>query len=149
MTVDPGFAGPPKVTHRRSTDPDWARRFFLNGATASCWHVNAEPVITVDGEHVGYLCPDCDSALAPDWNPAARAAASLMGAGFSPENAVALAGTAAYWVDGNDVEHNGHAAKDCPARLDVTGIADATPQYVHGDCQPPDSGIPSTRFAST
>ena len=29
----------------------------------ACPHTAAEPVTTVDGVHVGYLCPDCDTAL--------------------------------------------------------------------------------------
>jgi hypothetical protein len=35
-------------------------RFFANGG---CPHPDAERVTTVDGEHVGFLCPDCDAVL--------------------------------------------------------------------------------------
>lgn len=49
-----GFVGLPKVVYERSTDP-------------RCSHPNAEPIDTVDGVHVGYLCPDCDEALPAGW----------------------------------------------------------------------------------
>jgi hypothetical protein len=30
-----------------------------------CPHANAEPVITLDGETVAAICPDCDAKLSP------------------------------------------------------------------------------------
>jgi hypothetical protein len=30
-------------------------------------HQQAEKVETVGGEHVGWLCPDCDAVLPPEW----------------------------------------------------------------------------------
>lgn len=58
--MDVGPLGP--VEHQRG--------FFAN--RGGCRHPEAERVLTVDGEHVGWLCPDCDAALQPDrrdWPP--------------------------------------------------------------------------------
>lgn len=43
-------------------DPD-------TGRTPPCptRHQSAVKVETVDGEHVGWLCPDCDGVLRPEW----------------------------------------------------------------------------------
>jgi hypothetical protein len=49
----------------------------------------------------------------------ADAAAKLLAAGFDPASAV---------------EAVGHAAADCPKRVEVTQISDPGPRYVHGDC---------------
>lgn len=46
------------------------RAYFAN--SGGCRHSTAEPVTTVDGEHVGWLCPECDAVLPPDrsdWPP--------------------------------------------------------------------------------
>lgn len=59
--------------------------------TKGCFHVDAEAVVTVDGEHVGYVCPDCDRVLPAAWSTFAdlRAAEqfvvlSLIQCGYSP-----------------------------------------------------------------
>jgi hypothetical protein len=38
----------------------------LAPARLSCRHPDAARVLTVGGEHVGWLCPDCDAVLPPD-----------------------------------------------------------------------------------
>lgn len=53
-TVDPGLVGPPQVVTARSTNP-------------ACPHGEAQRVTTIDGEHAGWLCPDCDAVLPPEW----------------------------------------------------------------------------------
>lgn len=58
-----------------------------------CSHAAPEPITTVDGEHVGYLCPDCDEALGADWSPDWQRNFFLNGVSGS------LSGVAAYWVD--------------------------------------------------
>lgn len=104
-------------------DTQWSRRFFINAASAGCLHLEAEAITTVDGERVGYLCPHCDSVLAADWRA-------------SPITSGVLSGVGACWVEENAVMANGHRADECPARVEVTGIADREPQYVHGNCEP-------------
>lgn len=31
---------------------------------------------------------------------------------------------------------SGHAAADCPQRVEITHMSDPSPQWMHGDCQP-------------
>lgn len=59
---------------------------------ATCFHPDAQSVITVDGERVGYVCPGCDAVLPADWIPrmSAIAAQALMAAGFDPLDAVTV-----------------------------------------------------------
>lgn len=109
-----------------AADPDWQRRFSTNATQATCFHLHAEPVTTVDGVHVGYLCPDCDAVLAADWRslpetPESRAAAVMIAAGFDPADAIAVVG---------------HDAAACPSRVEITALRDDATRYVHGDCQP-------------
>lgn len=89
-SVSTGLVGLPKVVYERSTDP-------------RCSHRAAEEIVTVDGIHVGYLCPDCDEALPIDMGPgawrrnffinsAANAASVLMSAGFDPQDALLVTG---------------------------------------------------------
>lgn len=34
----------------------------------------------------------------------------------------------------NDLILNDHRAQDCPERINIQGVEDASPVYVHGDC---------------
>lgn len=66
-----GVVRPAPCTVQQAPPPpisDHQRNFFLNSPHPYCSHLKAEPITTVDGEHVGYLCPDCDAAL--DWKEA-------------------------------------------------------------------------------
>jgi hypothetical protein len=98
-------------------------RFFAN---AACSHYTAEPVTTVDGQRVGYLCPDCDLQLEANWQWQAAVA-------VSPS---AFGGVGAYWAEVDDAIHNGHTARECPTRVEVTRMRDSSPRYVHGNCAP-------------
>lgn len=42
----------------------------------------------------------------------------------------------------NAVTRNGHSADVCPARVDVTLVADPYPRYAHGRCDPKPDGTP-------
>jgi hypothetical protein len=57
-----------------------------------CSHRNAEPIDTVDGVRVGWLCPDCDTALAAGWRPDWQR-------NFFINSASSLDGVGAYWTD--------------------------------------------------
>lgn len=107
-----------------AADPNWSRAFFANGA---CSHYTAEAVFTVDGQHVGYLCPECDRALPANWSsipptPESRAAALLIAAGYDPLDAVEVTGVS-------------HVAAECPQQVEITALADPEARYVHGNCQ--------------
>lgn len=99
-----------------------------------CHHPQASPVTTIDDEHVGYICPDCDLALPTDWN---------VFEGLAPAEqftvlALAQLGHDPYDVRERVIAHrtacDGHTAHDCPKRVEVTSISEREPQFVHGAC---------------
>lgn len=100
---------------------------------ATCPHRDVEPVTTVHGEHVGYLCPDCDTQLPVHWRTEAVAstAHALIAAGYDPLAAMDAIGFA---ILADEDQRKGHAAQDCPSRVEVTRMRDPEPQYVHGNC---------------
>jgi hypothetical protein len=84
-----------------------------------CIHLDTVEVRTTDGELVAQLCLACDTQLdAGGLDEHARAAHALLAAGFSAKNVFEMT--------------CGQPAERCGARLDVTGMSDATPQYLHG-----------------
>lgn len=105
----------------------------LAAVLGPCAHPGAVPVeLLDDGDVVAWLCPACDTQLPAEWREAVRkaerrqqeaAAYDLVMAGFDPHDALETVGL----IDG-------HAAQDCPKRVEVTRVTDAVPRYIHGNC---------------
>lgn len=120
----------------------------LLGAQDVCLHENAVPVeLLRTRECVAKLCPDCDAQLPAGWmsaaqerllmlanhgglaaHPTSQAALSLIAAGFQVRDVAEVVMVPEM--------RNGHLPEACPRRIDVTGIADSSPIYIHGACEP-------------